>query len=85
MEFGVNIKFVLGLPRAKQLGLDYGTVITTVNTLPPPVGYDHDHRFNVFFLLYDFPYRLTFLTTQESSIFGRPGRRHGLLYKHLHH
>ena len=60
-------KFVLGLPRAKQVSLEHckkkheGTVITTADPPPPPpVRYDHDHRLNGYF--FDgFPKRIAFL------------------------
>ena len=51
----MNTKFVFGLPRAKQLGLE--PVKTNIRgcdneptTLPPPIpAFENDHRFNVFF------------------------------------
>ena len=36
MEFGVNTKFVLGLPRAKQLGLEHCQ--KKIRTVTPPLS-----------------------------------------------
>ena len=53
--FRVNTKSVLGLLRVKQIGLEHGEKkpkeawAVARRGLPPPLRYEHAHRFNVFF------------------------------------
>ena len=49
----MNTKFVLGLPKTKQVGLKRAKNIGRCERwrgTPPPPGYEHDHGFNDLFL-----------------------------------